>query len=78
MIWKHEIRYKDGSTETNSYNMKQVAKKFGDLVWVKWFDGNLTAFNEDRKQYSTWGEVEIDTNDGVKLGEEYFWVEGVE
>ena len=75
MIWRHEIHYKDGSIESNSYTLEEVAAKFGDLIWSKWFDSNLTVFNSERKKYSTWGEIEIDTNDGVKLGEEYFWVE---
>ena len=78
MIWRHEIHYKDGSSESKSYTLEEVADKFGDLIWINWFDGNLTAFNLERKEDSSWGEVEIDTNGGVKLGVEYFWVEEAE
>ena len=75
MTWKHQVHYKDGSIEDHSYSTEEVIAKFGDLIWTQWFDGNLTAFNSERKEHSTWGEVEIDTNDGVKLGVEYFWLE---
>ena len=75
MTWKHQVRYKDGSTEDHSYTTEEVVAKFGDLIWTQWFDGNLTGITADRKESSTWGDVEIDTNNGVKIGSEYFWLE---
>jgi hypothetical protein len=75
MVMIHRVEYADGSSDETHYSLEQAAAKWGDELWAKWFNSDLTAFQKHNYKFSSYGQYEIDTHEGVKMGEEFFWVE---
>ena len=75
MVMIHRVEYADGSIDITHYTLEQAVAIWGDEIWAKWFNGDFTAFQKHNYKFSSYGESEIDTPEGVKMGQEFFWVE---